>query len=361
MPTELNEQLTRILGPLGSCPNRHKKACFEANWSNVIAVFFTLWVLLVISVESVNAVLDGSNYWSDFTHNFPEWCEAQDVDNSTLARFIIEPSNARSDYSYAGVGIGMIVIGAADAANNYRHRKQPHEGGKKIRNLLLEFPVITVTNGVLNVIHAFGTFFNHACECSEGGLWDVAGMLAVTSFPLIYTILQISSRIWPQLYSQTGAIAVAFMQTLVLIIVLATGGNGSVDAMFVVLPFTVVGCVCYAVYNHPRFKASRRNHLRSSAMFVSLAGFVIGWIAWNMDLQKTGCMPRSLIQGHAAWHVFTAFAIAAIYIYFRRERGHATEIPLVVQGAGPVSGGGNIQEAATSDQQCVPLNRIAAA
>jgi hypothetical protein len=140
----------------------------------MIAVWVCAWAATIISVEALAARYDGESFWDKCTLENSTWCEAKDADRSL---FIIESSNARSDYSYLGIGLGMMVLGIADTVMLWQ---QPDLMKKTI---LHRYPVITFVNGCCNVVHAAGTFWNHSCECRQGGILDVAGMLSVTAFP----------------------------------------------------------------------------------------------------------------------------------------------------------------------------------
>jgi hypothetical protein len=85
-------------------------------------------------------------------------------------------------HSYLGVGIGMILLGLADASVVKQQNGDPSGWSG---NMLHRFPIITIMNGICNVLHAAGTFWNHACECKQGGVLDVAGMLSVSAFPIM--------------------------------------------------------------------------------------------------------------------------------------------------------------------------------
>ncbi len=47
----------------------------------------------------------------------------------------------------------------------------------KVPNPMLQYPHITITNGVFNILHGLGSFWYHACQCPGGGTADVAGMV----------------------------------------------------------------------------------------------------------------------------------------------------------------------------------------
>ena len=97
-------------------------------WRRIVAAWLIASLLVVAVVESAAAALDGTNYWErkGYARGQPSWCEASGPHayNRTAALFIRESSNARSDYSYVSVGIGLIVLGAADMLADRKHLSQ---------------------------------------------------------------------------------------------------------------------------------------------------------------------------------------------------------------------------------------------
>jgi hypothetical protein len=50
---------------------------------------------------------------------------------------------------------------------------------------------------------------------------------------------------------------------------------------------------------------------------------------WILDITKTVCVPESLLQGHAVWHMLNACCIGSLYLYYRSEQPQAAlEVPL---------------------------------
>jgi len=47
--------------------------------------------------------------------------------------------------------------------------------------------------------------------------------------------------------------------------------------------------------------------------------FLLGYLVWIPDYTKQICVPNSIIQGHALWHVLTALAILMIFFYMDSE------------------------------------------
>lgn len=61
------------------------------------------------------------------------------------------------------------------------------------------------------------------------------------------------------------------------------------------------------------------------AFIIAIFCLVFGVLLHKADLHRLWCLPRSLLQGHAAWHAFTAMALHCIYIHFRSEHWPAAK------------------------------------
>ena len=46
----------------------------------------------------------------------------------------------------------------------------------------------------------------------------------------------------------------------------------------------------------------------------------VAFAIWIMDQQGTLCVPDSLVQGHAIWHLLGALSIWLNFSYYRSER-----------------------------------------
>ena len=163
---------------------------------------------------------------------------------------------------------------------------------------------------------------------------DVAGMLAVVAWSALYPVVQLAwqySGRRPCATVRRVARAIAASQ-LLLVLLFHSIRAKSERGMFVLLSLSIFAVVGYAV-------AFRRVvHLRPRPLAATAALFITGLLVWNADQEKLGatCDPDSWIQGHAAWHVLTCFAIVTLYVYFRTERERTRG-----GGAGGSGDGGN--------------------
>lgn len=325
------DRIVRFLGPLGGdlSPKRAWQLIFL---STAICTIGT-----VILVESLAAVHGNDSFWRPPPPNQnrwggddeANWCEAIGADTSA---FIIEPSNARSDYTYGAVGFFFIFVGVADLVKRQRREGQVEEGekgdpGSHTPNLIFKFPAITICNGIFNVFHAFGTFFNHMCECRDGGMYDVAGMFSVMIFSAIYPSIALLPPSW-----QTPFVVALIpgVQLLIAILHIAVGLDSNQGAMGILVPGVVVNGLLYLDSRfHARcFPTSAYLQLQYKVVWVilTLLSFLFGFLMWNLDVNGIACVPRSLLQGHAAWHVFTCMAIVFLYVFYRSARAQQPHI-----------------------------------
>jgi dihydroceramidase len=51
----------------------------------------------------------------------------------------------------------------------------------------------------------------------------------------------------------------------------------------------------------------------------ALAIFAAAFVIWIVDITKAACLPNSILQGHAIWHLLGAASAYCLYLYFRSE------------------------------------------
>jgi len=253
---------------------------------------------------------DGRSFWEGYSPsgdmNF--WCER---DSETM--FVRERSNSWSDLSYLFVGLTMLFVGTADylyggSPINSSRVSQQTAARTPFFNLFKEYPSLTIISGLVNIVHASGTFANHACRCWVGYQFDVTGMYLVTLGILCYDVLRIFKiRPYPIplcVYLALGAACFGSTYT-------------HIDPAFIMIPIIVgIGILARWYY----IVASRRGAILHGKIFVAAMAFMgLGYLSWNLDKHRIVCNPDSFFQLHAVWHVFTAAAIILIFVYSRME------------------------------------------
>lgn len=82
----------------------------------------------------------------------------------------------------------MIATGVHHARQNAKALRDHDTSALNTLNPLYLAPTLSIANGVANLTHGFGTFWNHACRCMPGSHLDVSAMLTITAFPVVYCI-----------------------------------------------------------------------------------------------------------------------------------------------------------------------------
>jgi len=62
--------------------------------------------------------------------------------------------------------------------------------------------------------------------------------------------------------------------------------------------------------------ALRRTRGEMKYLWNALGLMALAYVIWLLDQLKIVCLPTSLIQGHALWHLLTAFATYQIVMHF---------------------------------------------
>jgi predicted membrane channel-forming protein YqfA (hemolysin III family) len=52
--------------------------------------------------------------------------------------------------------------------------------------------------------------------------------------------------------------------------------------------------------------------------YLGIAVLTTAYVFWILDESNVFCLPRSIIQGHALWHIFTAIGAYMVIIHYRR-------------------------------------------
>ena len=210
---------------------------------------------------------------------------------------------------------------------------------EEIPNAILNFPQIGLVNGIVNICHGFGSFFNHACQCRAGGTADVAAMMAVMCFPILYmpVLLAMGSsttRTTPQsnMLIQSIVLIPTIGQPVLMILfwtVRATRFDGSA---FTIMATAFGSHVLFLTYLHwknkrtnkrPPCSYGRCQKLKVHYFVIAVAGFLIGYLFWYLDRKKIWCSKNPALHGlqlgHVLWHFLTAGSILFLYLLYRTE------------------------------------------
>jgi hypothetical protein len=275
-----------------------------------------------------------------------------------------EPANAASDLAFAAVALYQIRCAFMDwsisSPSSTRTKRYAAE------NLLINYPLLSFASGIINLFHALGTCMNHSCRCTFGHRMDVVGMCACTLWLVYFQSMRLASlRFWPSSPSNghaNGSASIALLSP-------ATSSSASVEGTKV-YPSSyghvmIVAFVCaylplmYAIwlwadipYSNMAWQQREQTLLVSILIGVMVltiiyrnvsrqrlpsvtshdTPFIIAFVCLlggillhKADLHRIWCIPHSALQGHAVWHIATAFSLHSIYIHFRSEHWPLTK------------------------------------
>jgi dihydroceramidase len=199
---------------------------------------------------------------------------------------LLQPANSWSSFGFVVVG-SWIMLGAGSLP------------GSALRGLpALWFGFTAIMIGV-------GSVALHATLTLSGQFADVLGMYLLGSFTLAWAVFR-----WRGL---SPAVAIA----------LYLGVAGTLIGLLWVVPetrrwlFAVLLVVALAVewWGARPLRVGARPHL----LLLGLAANILAFAIWIADQTRAVCVADSLVQGHAAWHLLGAVAVAFSHAYYRSE------------------------------------------
>lgn len=212
------------------------------------------------------------------THCF---CEAP-----RTGAWLLQPANSWSSFGFVVVG-AWIMLGATSRPQSAFHG----------------LPVLWF--GLTAIIIGVGSALLHATLTLWGQFADVLGMYLLGAFTLVWAVMR-----WRGLSGRAA----------VLLYLLVAGGLITSLAvwpetrrwLFAVLLVVAIGIEW--VLARPR-----RDGVQPWLLQLGLAANALAFALWILDQTRTVCAPDSLWQGHAAWHLLGAVAIAFSHAYYRSE------------------------------------------
>jgi len=222
-----------------------------------------------------------------------EYCEFNNV-----ARFFHQRMNTYSNLSYFFFGVLILLIARYD---------QTHRSAIKRQNRLEAFPALSALMGLCFIYLSFGSAFFHASLTYVGQRVDMNGtysiMLVLVTIALYHVLHKL--RLTP-LAKLSWVVPLVILIGLFLKIALLVSSA-------VLLPSLILALLILIAVNYVQFRRKRSG-------VVAVASLVLMVVAVKfrtLDVQKIGCDPHSLMQGHSIWHLLTALSSVCSYSFFR--------------------------------------------
>jgi hypothetical protein len=217
---------------------------------------------------------------------------------------IKQPANSWSNISFVvgGIWIGFLAM---------RDRSAAIANRSVDGNRMVGTNFYAALYASLAVLLGPGSVAMHGSTTTWGSYLDVISMFIWISFGIAYGTVRLADL----LLSRFVAIYFALASLLSVCVVFEALPFGGVDATFGILVATMIALEVAIAYRRPDLVGDRRWLIASAALF--LIAFAI-WVPSRTD--GPWCVPDSLIQGHAVWHLLDACAAVCIFLFYRSER-----------------------------------------
>lgn len=212
-----------------------------------------------------------------------------------------QPANTWSNFGFVFVGLLMITRARAEA----RAAAGP-------ANPMTREPAFAWVLGMATVITGLGSVFYHASLSFVGQFFDVLGMYLLAVFILLYGLSRMVA------ISRTAFVSAYVTANTALAVALWTVPIFR-RYLFAALILAAIGI---ELAGRGKQKGKRDGRYFAAA-FASLA---VAFGIWNLDLRHIVCVPGSLVQGHAVWHLLDGLAVWFVYLYFRSESPAETAV-----------------------------------
>lgn len=242
-----------------------------------------------------NTMLNGS-VWEGMTISQSavkvEYCEFNHAE-----KLFHQPMNTYSNIAYFFFGVLILLMAFEDYKNK----------GQNTLNRLQQFPLLSALMGFCFIYLSFGSALFHASLTWVGQRVDMNGTysisLALLSIGLYHVLHKTDftnqvKNIWIMAF---GVLILAFYKVHLMV------SSG------ILLPVLILLNLSLTVITYFQFRKER------SILWVisSLVLMVIAVKIRTLDVQKIGCDPYSLYQGHSVWHLLTAISSFCSYAFFR--------------------------------------------
>lgn len=205
-----------------------------------------------------------------------------------IGALILQPANSWSSLGFVFAGFLMILLARGPGWHSAMA------------------PVSATAFGITAIVVGLGSVLLHATLTQWGQFFDVLGMYLVGAFLLVSALGR-----WLGIPDGRAILLYAILCAgLVELLVAFPEARRWLFAVLLVLAI-VVELAC------------ARPRRPTVVVRFYLLGIVVNAVAfaiWNLDQHGFICVPSSLIQGHAAWHLLGAVALWLTFAYYRSEQ-----------------------------------------
>lgn len=209
-----------------------------------------------------------------------DWCETQ------RCSWVVEPANAWSNVAYLVIGIALIALARPSPSAHVR------------------------TFGPAAIVVGLASGIYHASYTFVLQILDFAGMYVFLGLLIAATLRRagwLRADVWRRRYVQ-GVLAMTVL----------TAAFDFTGLPIQALVFVgIVAVVAAEVRLSLRDPKAHLGALAASAGLMACAG-----VFSLLDVTRTWCLPdHAFLQGHAIWHVLSAFGLLAAFFHYRQFEG----------------------------------------
>lgn len=221
-----------------------------------------------------------------------EYCEFNNVSN-----FFHQSMNTYSNLVYFFFGIFVCQLALEDGKN------QP----TVVQNRLQQFPLLSLLMGACLVYLSLGSAFFHASLTWAGQRVDMNGTYSISIALLTIALYHVFHRISLSERAKKRLIGAVFL------LILSFYEIHLFVSSSILLPILILTTWTLITVNYVQF---RRERSLLFAIF-SLVLILVALKIRALDVQKIGCDPHSLYQGHSVWHLLAGLSSFCSYAFFR--------------------------------------------
>ena len=257
---------------------------------------FLISLIAAIILLILNNYLDGNTIWTGKLGNgglYAEYCELNQFD-----KFLRQPMNSYSNLAFLFFGVSVIRLGFRDMKST------------DFKNPLMAFSAFSILQGIYFCYLFLGSTYYHASLT-----WTAQRVDMNATYSIAISLIGISCY---RLFIKTDAsnkfkaayVLLLFFTVLVFIeIYLYTSS-------FVLLPLLILVIIICTITNYLRNKEKYNLYLQILSLLFMITAFILR----TLDVNKIGCDPASVYQGHSLWHLFTGMSVFLLYWFYRSEK-----------------------------------------
>ncbi len=213
-----------------------------------------------------------------------------------------ERMNTWSNLAFFFSGAWMAVIGFFDSKKN-----------APAGNLIQHYPVYSYLFSFVLIYLFLGSALFHASLTPFPQQWDMSGVFALVAAPLVYNGHRVYNYLrFGKICVRTDLATNLSIGAFVVIFIGLTALKWQLDEFLVVPVFIIINGAMIAYLE-------MKTMIRTKFLWWSIACIIVAMVAFFLDLEKIGCLPKSPLQFHSLWHIGSAVGALLLYFYFRSE------------------------------------------